>query len=65
MAQTVTDLESCLAAAKNQGDRNKCMKEFTDSGGTNKAEGGKVFSDSAGGQIATTQDGGKVFQPNK
>jgi hypothetical protein len=39
-----------------------CEQDFKSSGGGNKLEGGKVFSDSAGGQIATTQDGGKVFQ---
>jgi len=60
MAQTVADLEACLADAKNQGDRNECMRKFRDSAG-NKEDGGKVFSDSAGGQIATTQNGGKVF----
>ena len=60
MAQTVADLETCLADAKNQGDRNECMRKFRESGG-NREEGGKVFSDSAGDQIATTQNGGKVF----
>ena len=62
MAQTVADLEACLAAAKSNGDRNKCMQDFTAAGG-NKQKGGKVFSDSNGGEIATTQDGGKVFVP--
>ena len=61
MPQTVGDLETCLANAKNQADRNKCMKDFTESGGGNKSEGGKVFSDSAGDQLATTTNGGKVF----
>jgi hypothetical protein len=65
MAQTVADLETCLADAKNQGDRNECMRKFRESGGGNKEEGGKVFSDSAGGQIATTQNGGKVFHPGQ
>lgn len=59
MSETVAQLEACLAAAKNEGDRKKCMKDFTDSGG--KEDGGKVFSDTSGGQIATTTDGGKVF----
>jgi hypothetical protein len=63
MAQTVADLAACLAAAKNQGERNKCEREFKAGGG--KEDGGKVFSDSAGGQIATTQDGGKVFSPKR
>jgi hypothetical protein len=63
MPQTVGDLETCLAAAKNQGERNQCMKTFSESGGNNKEKGGKVFSDSAGGEIATSQDGGKVFVP--
>jgi hypothetical protein len=62
MAQTVQDLATCLANAKNQGDRNKCEHEFTQSGG--KQDGGKVFTDLQGGQIATTQDGGKVFTPH-
>jgi hypothetical protein len=65
MAQTVGDLETCLANAKSQGERNKCMKDFTDSGGTNRQDGGKVFSDSTGAQLATTQDGGKVFHPKQ
>jgi hypothetical protein len=62
MAQTVADLEACLASAQNQGDRNKCMHDFTADGG-NKEKGGKVFSDAKGGELATTQDGGKVFTP--
>ena len=61
MSQTVADLDACLAKAGNPAQRNKCMKDFTDSGGVQK--GGKVFSDSSGGVIATTQDGGKVFTP--
>lgn len=62
MGQTVEDLAACLAKATNQGQRNKCMQDFTADGG-NKEKGGKVFSDSKGGEIATTQDGGKVFTP--
>ena len=61
MGQTVADLEACLANAGNPAQRNKCMKDFTDGGGVQK--GGKVFSDSKGGELATTQDGGKVFRP--
>ena len=59
MAQTVDDLASCLAKATTQGDRNKCEQDFKAGGG--KQDGGKVFTDAAGAQIATTQDGGKVF----
>ena len=63
MAQSVADLEACLAKATSKGQRNKCMNDFATSGGFNKQEGGKVFSDSTGGVIATTEDGGKVFVP--
>jgi hypothetical protein len=61
MGQTVADLDACLAKAGNPAQRNKCMKDFTDSGGLQK--GGKVFTDQQGAQLATTQDGGKVFTP--
>jgi hypothetical protein len=60
MSQTVDQLAACLAAAKTQGERNKCQQDFTDSGGTQT--GGKVFTDSASQQLATTQNGGKVFR---
>jgi len=62
MGQKVSDLDACLAGAADQAARDDCIAKFKAAPG-NKQKGGKVFSDSAGGEIATSQDGGKVFVP--
>jgi hypothetical protein len=62
MAQTVEDLAQCIAAANgNRGKVRQCQKDFVAAGGTEGTpEGGKVFSDTTGGNVFVT-DGGKVF----
>jgi hypothetical protein len=59
---TVEELAQCIAAANgNKGQIKQCEKDFVDDGGTEGSqEGGKVFSDPAGGKVFVTE-GGKVF----
>ena len=58
---TVDQLAQCIAGAANQGAINKCKRDFVAEGGTeSQQEGGKVFTDPAGGIVFVT-DGGKVF----
>ena len=58
---TADQLATCIENAKNQGEVNKCKRDFVREGGTEgQQEGGKVFSDTTGGKVFVTE-GGKVF----
>ncbi len=61
MPKTVKDLRTDIEACKNKTCIDTAIAAFEqDTGKKGKQEGGKVFSDSAGGQIFVTT-GGKVF----